>query len=284
MIQLSPGEGFPIVRVLKDWSDIGTYYVRAVVRDATTDTLLDTVDLTDKGNRRFSKVWKVVADNTYSQGRYIVITTTVYDDAGYTNKSLNYQEEAETYVIQQRWNPTLGMGGGGVIDERTIKKAVGDVLDSQEKPKQEFPIKELVDLVRKEIKTVFDSFPKPEKVEKIDLSLVERSIKESVVAIVKEIRNIPEPEKVNFTSVLKELSKTEKSLADMIREVYLLEKQDSHESSKQLTKAIIEVIAESIKNGDLKLTLFGSENPFSNTKEKRKNYLELLTSQFKQGG
>lgn len=133
MLQLSPGETFPVVRVLKDHTDTNTYFTRAVVKDASTLTVLATLNLTDQGNRTFSKNYTVPFSGVNGNGRYIVIITTVYNDSGYTDKSLNYQEEAETYLVQDRWNPLLGgAGGGGSIDESFFKRLINDVLDQRE--------------------------------------------------------------------------------------------------------------------------------------------------------
>lgn len=121
MLQLRPREYFTIARGLEDHTDSGTYYVQAVIRNAKTDALIDTVNLTDHGSRRFSTPWQVPAD-TSGEGFYILITTTIYDDSGYTSKSGSYGEKFDTYLVQDRPNPNLGMGGGGVdIDYKKVR-------------------------------------------------------------------------------------------------------------------------------------------------------------------
>ena len=77
MIQLRPTETFTIVRVLGDTVDTATYFVQAIIRNSNTGKIIDTINLTDKGNRRFTGNWEVAADVS-GEGFYIDITTTVY--------------------------------------------------------------------------------------------------------------------------------------------------------------------------------------------------------------
>ncbi len=144
MPQLSPNESFPVVRVLKDHTDVGTNYVQAVIRDATTDVVLATLNLTDLGNRRFRYVWKVPYDNVFQIGRYIVITTTVYTDSGYTLKSDNYLDEADTYLIQERWSANkIFAAGGHAIDYKELRKIIVEELQKIEQP--EIPEPQVID-------------------------------------------------------------------------------------------------------------------------------------------
>lgn len=135
MVQLHPKESFSIVRQISDHTDIATYYVRAVVRNAKTDALLETVDLTDRGSQRFSKSWLVPADVS-GQGLWISILTSVYTDSGYTTKSPNYGDEMETYLVQARqiFNPNYPIPVGADIDYKRIKKIIDESLGTIEKP------------------------------------------------------------------------------------------------------------------------------------------------------
>ena len=132
MIQLRPSEQFTIVRQLDDPFDTTTYYVRAVVRNLSDDSVLETINLTDNGSQRFSKAWSVVSDNT-GDGRWISITTTVYTNSGYTTKSESYREQAETYLVQERWNPFKHrnlFGGGADVDYKRIRKIITEELSN----------------------------------------------------------------------------------------------------------------------------------------------------------
>lgn len=126
---LDPGEIFSIVRQLPDPSDSSTNYVRAVIRDAKTDATIDTVNLTDRGSRRFSGNWNVYSKR--SDGFWIAVTTTVYTDAAYTTKSSNYAEEMQTYLVERRIQ--FGEGGAGV-SYRRVKEVVTEALKEAEKP------------------------------------------------------------------------------------------------------------------------------------------------------
>lgn len=137
-MQLAPGEKFAIVRQLGDPTDTGTYYVQAIVRNAHTDDLLDTVNLTDRGSRRFSALWNVYSKK--NDGFYISITTTVYTDSGYTTKSDMYTEESETYLIERRdYHAGFSDGGGGIsakkisnILEEALGRHIGGLNSSEE--------------------------------------------------------------------------------------------------------------------------------------------------------
>jgi len=283
-MQLNPTESFPIVRVLKDPFDTGVYFVRAVIRDATTDVLLATVALTDKGDRRFSKVWKVPYDNAWSQGRFIVITTQVFTDSGYTVRADNYTEEAETYTVQSRWSPALAGAGSGGIDYREIAKVLAEVLNKQpsvELPVQkEFPIKELLSGFEKIVKQIPP--PKePDKPKEIDFSSLESGLEK----VVKKIEDIPTP-KLDLSPIVGEL----KNLINSIKELTAENKNYTEEiiekigSKKIDTERIISDISDEIitqiQEGKIKFSIFGDKNPFSNTEEKRNTYLQMLAKKY----
>ena len=125
-MQLQPQEIFTVVRQLHDWSDTDTNYVQAVIRNARTDEVLATLNLTDKGNRRFSKTWQVKADPS-GLGFYITITTTVFTDAEYTTKNSNYGEEMNTYLVDER-KRNFG-GGGNDVDYKKIRNIFKEEKD-----------------------------------------------------------------------------------------------------------------------------------------------------------
>ncbi len=96
--------------------DTATYYVRAVVKDLISSSILGTYNLDALGNQAFSKEWTTPPDNTGGNGRTLVITFTVYDDAGYSTPSVNYGAKAEYFRVIQPWNLMVGgsSGWGGV--------------------------------------------------------------------------------------------------------------------------------------------------------------------------
>lgn len=123
---IRPQRNFTIVRQIANHTDTATYYVQAVIRDAYTDDIIDTLQLTDKGGQRFTKNWQVVAD-PLGLGREISIVTSVYSDSGYTTKSENYGDEENTYLIEE--NRALVRGGGGGIDSRTVKRIFKEEIE-----------------------------------------------------------------------------------------------------------------------------------------------------------
>jgi hypothetical protein len=142
-MNLQPQANFTVVRQLANHLDTDTNYVRAVIRNAYTDAIIDTLNLTDKGSQRFKKDWQVPADPS-GQGFYISIVTSVYTDSGYTTKNSNYGDEENTYLVQERVMPL--MRGGGGIDAAELRYIVKDELSKLPKPepvkipKQQMPV------------------------------------------------------------------------------------------------------------------------------------------------
>lgn len=182
-MQLRPREYFTIARGIEDHQDNAAYYVRAVVRNGRTDALIETVDLTNQGdNHRYSYPWQVPAD-PQGEGFYIIITTSVYTDSGYTSKSELYGDKYDTYLVQERMNPLLGMGGGGAdVDYKKVRKIVEEVVSG-----------------------AVQSLPKPEKVDISPTDLSE--VMQGIVSLGQSIQNIriPEQEKVDFSQILSKL-------------------------------------------------------------------------------
>jgi hypothetical protein len=206
-MQLRPQEHFTIVRQLEDHTDTGTYYVRAVIRNARTDALIDTINLSDKGNRRFTGDWQVTPDVS-GEGFYISILTTVYTDSGYTTKSENYGEKIDTYLVQDRMNPNLGMGGGGAdVDYKKIQKMIDNAVESIVIPEQkEVDLKPLlgaINTLHYQIAAI--KLPEPEK-----LNL------QPVLDAIKAIR-IPKSEKLDLSPVLDALDSLSEDVASQLK-------------------------------------------------------------------
>lgn len=87
-----------------------------------------TLDLTDQGDsHRFSKKYFVPADPT-GEGYYLLITTSVYTDSGYTTKAEMYGDKYETYLVDQRAKRFGGGGEGSDIDYKRVRQIVEDVV------------------------------------------------------------------------------------------------------------------------------------------------------------
>lgn len=210
---LQPREYFPISRLLPDPSDSNTYYLRAVIRNATSGATIDTVDLLTQGNRIYAEAWQAPSDPS-GRGLFITITTSVYTDSGYTTKSDVYGEETDTFVVFDRFNSlqllatqisAIVGSGAEEIDYKKIKKMIDDafqnvsarlkVLESKETPKPLDLSPVLASLSK--ISSAVASIKIPE-FEKADLApFLEKftsetnRVLEAIAAIV-----IPEPEKM----------------------------------------------------------------------------------------
>jgi len=182
MFQIEPKESIPITRQIEDPADTNTYYVRAYVRDAKTDELLDTVDLTDKTDQRFRGTVEAPHDPT-GNGRYITITTKVFTDAGYTTESGLYGRVEQAFLVQTRYKFGIGGGGGADVSYERIRKVVQEELGKLPKteiPKQKEtdlkPVLKAIDGVKRIVELFeipeFPKFPDIPKPEKTDLSPV----------------------------------------------------------------------------------------------------------------
>lgn len=205
MLQLRPAEYFTIARGLSDHTDAGTYYVRAVIRDAKTDALIATVNLEDQGNRRFSYPWQVPEDPS-GEGFYILITTTVYTDSGYTTKSENYGEEFTTHLVQDRLNANL-LGGTPDFDYKKIQKMMSEELARQlaAMPKCEHEegdnsaVLGAIEMVRQMIGSI--NIPEAKAVNFDPVLQAMGGVERLIRGI-----EIPKPEKVDLTPVLTAIS------------------------------------------------------------------------------
>lgn len=209
MRQLNPGENFPIARQIDDPSDSTTYYIRAYVRWADDDQLIETIDLGDNGDQRFRGTLHVPEDKNGGNGSYLTITTKVFTDAAYTIISDNYRVFEEEYLVFPRRNPFLGMGGAGNGSSLTAKQ-VRDIVaselaklppvDLQAIVESIMQLKSGIGEVHDEVKGI--EIPKPEKV---NLEPVLAAVKASSEATNKAIKAIPKPEPVDLTPITSRL-------------------------------------------------------------------------------
>ena len=174
-----------------DHTDTATYFVRAVIRNAASDASLETINLTDRGSRRFSNTWSVPY---YTGAIYVIITTTVYTDSGYTTKSENYREEANTYLIAERWQFGFERAGGGVQYEK-IREMVEQALKNTRFPEDE-TTKETLNDIQSAINDI--EIPKPQEINLSPVIAAIKNINEKIENI-----HIPEPEKINLTPIIK---------------------------------------------------------------------------------
>lgn len=255
MIQLRPGEQFVIVRQLDDPTDTTTYFVRAVVRNLSDDTVLETINLTDNGSRRFSKAWSVISDNT-GDGRWISITTTVYTDSGYTTKSDNYREQAETYLVQERWNPFKHrnlFGGGADIDYKRIRKIISEEvaqLGTEEAVKE--IVGEILTPALKQLQTLSQSIRDASKaaehvaddLQNIDFENRMEKIGKEIKMLFSQIK-IPEPKEPKEPDLTPLTGRVDRIIGTLSREIARVEQ--AHKTIENLgaieasTSAIAEV-------------------------------------------
>lgn len=205
MFQLNPGENFYITRQIDDVNDVTTYYVRAVIRRADTDAIIQVngnnyVNLTDQGSQRFRIAWHVPQIDSSGEGLYITITTSVYTDSGYSTLSTTYATSEETHLIQSRMS--LGrMGGafgGADINYKKVRQIFREELDKIPKPEvtKEFDPKAILEGIQR-VESGIKGIKIPEQ-EKVDLE----PILEALEGIKTGVEAIPQPEPVDFTPLM----------------------------------------------------------------------------------
>lgn len=192
-MQLQPSANFTLVRQLSNHLDTDTNYVQAVIRNAYTDAIIDTLQLTDKGSQRFKKDWQVSADPS-GQGFYISVVTSVYTDSGYTTKNQNYGDEETTYLVQER---VLFRGGGGV-DASDIRTIIKQELEKLPKPE---PItipkpKEPVDRTSEILEAIRAAKPEPPQPQDT------RPIMASLRALLKAVEEKPVTPETDISPIL----------------------------------------------------------------------------------
>lgn len=134
---LSPQVATVIDIQLNNPLDTATYYVQSVVSDKVSGATLYTVKLVNKGNQYFSAPWTSPQDPT-GFGRELLVATTVYTDAGYSQVSPSYGSSYDTWIIRSATQFYGGGGGqGGGIDYDKIKALIKECMD--EEPDAEFP-------------------------------------------------------------------------------------------------------------------------------------------------
>lgn len=236
-IQLQPQKNFAIVRQLPDPSDSNTYYVRAVIRNAETDALIDTINLTDKGERRFIGIWRAIVDKS-GQGTLVSIRTAVYTDSGYTTPSDTYSQEIETYLILERFNPNeivraLGPAiGGDDVDYKRIAKIVNYVFEKR--LEKVFALLDKINAKKGEGKEIILEI-------KAALNLATGEIIEAMPAETKETDIAPILERLDKMDILPELRDRIKNVRETVENKKIdfapvIEAMNKLESSKQPTK------------------------------------------------
>jgi len=257
MTQLEPREYFPITRQLDDPTDTNTYYVKAFIRNARTDELIDTVELNDLGDQRFAAEWQVPEDPS-GEGFYITITTKVYTDSGYSNESPNYAREQNQYLVQKRYNPVLGKGGGWV-DYDKVRRIIKEEVEKTKELKVDIkPVVKELEKTKKAVSKI--EIPKPERV---DYKKIEKKIEEEVEKAIIAIKNIyiPKPEKVD-------LSGLEYGIEELDRKINVFTG-STDKTLRKMNESMVEKI--SIGLGEVRKTLIEVVDQLKEDKEREEN-------------
>jgi hypothetical protein len=214
-----------------------------VIRDAYSDTVLETLNLINRGGQRFSSNWLVAPDPS-GMGRDISIVTSVYTDMGYTTKSENYGDEENTHLIEE--NSPLGKGGGGTgIDARTVRRIMQEEIAKIPEPKEvEMPEPTKIPVMKwdevlsaiTELKTAL----KPTKPEKIDYKPFNEGIQSILSAV--NTKEVTKP--TDISPILEKLNEKEETDDITREEIVSILNQLGDALSKELPRHFQKLLSE----------------------------------------
>jgi hypothetical protein len=182
-----PYRNYVITRQIYNERDFGQVWIKAWVRDADTDeALLDGVEMTESADEigRFKHTFKLPADPN-GNGRQLRIITVVYEDSGYTSRNVNYQVEENNIVVRDMNIMGHSGGGGSDIDYKKVREIVKEEL-------AKLP-------------------PFPE----LDISDIKKDIKTSVMAILSQIRAIPDAKETDLSEITLKIDELVKAITNI---------------------------------------------------------------------
>lgn len=214
--QIQPQTNFPISRLLPDLGDNVTYYVQAVVRNASTNATIATVNLASVGSRIWASLWYTPQDSS-GRGLYITITTVAYTDSAYTAPSLNYSPESSTYILYDQFHQLQGLAtqlsallGGEMIDYKKIRKIMKEVVATIELEEiEQIDYTPELKALGNDLKQAIGAIEMPDmpEYEQTDLSPLKEHISGVEARIHNRFDKLPEPEKLDLSPVLDRFDK-----------------------------------------------------------------------------
>lgn len=244
-MQLFPQKSFTIVRQLSVAPyESGTYYVQAVVRNAHTDAVVETVNLTHQGTYRYSGAFVTPADPT-NFGYYLSIVTNVYTDSGYTTKSEVFSPEENTYLVR---NLETGKGGGWVgIDasdvRRVVREEIAKIPQAPEFDYSRIPTPERYEMRWDEVLSAVEGLKtalKPIQPQKVDLSPVISAIDN----VIQAVNDKPVTEATDIQPILSKMDELVTKQDELNEE----NKSDREEKSTNTVAEIKKAVTEALDN------------------------------------
>lgn len=278
---LTPSQLFTLVYQLGSPGDTGTYFVQAIVRYASSGTIIATVNLANQGNQRFTGTFTVPAD-VGGSGYYLDITYTVYTNSLYTILSQNYGIQNVVGKVLQSLTVGMGIGGGDGVSEIELRKILemyfGDlkthVSSSKEMIDEEFDWSEMHERMDG-IESAVSSAK--------DYSLHLDSIKNSIGEVRSLASKIPTSQKeISLEPVLRMMKTLDFSIRDAIKEIRDIKtnegKFDKEDFSKKLKEASQEIMSSLFEQISKMVSDKMENTPFNN------NFSVSLGNLMKTGG
>jgi hypothetical protein len=216
-MQIEPQYTIPLIYQIVDPSDSTVYYVRAIVYDSLTRTVLATKNLVSQGNGLWSSTVTAPVDST-GLGRHIHVIIKVYTDSGYTTLSTDYNQQIDKYLVKTQ-RVFGGTGSSGDVDYEKIKNIIKELLkpmieDDTAENKKEMALLNKIDKDVTEMCTKMDSMDSKdaqdttenEPPEPVDLSPVITEIGKLKTFVEKGFGGIKPPEPLsNLSGPLKQM-------------------------------------------------------------------------------
>lgn len=238
MNQLTPNSEFTYVYQLGDPLDASTNYVQSVVRLSSDSTVVSTMNMLNVSGQRFAGSFRVPSD-VAGTGYYLDITTTVYTDSSYTQRSQNYPIQTSQFlVLQPSTQSSIGGNSGGYSDDAELRKRLLRIEEAILGIK--IPRQEKVDLgpVMRRIGGIV--VPDP-----VDLSPIIKAIGDI------EIPEIPEIEPVDLYPIIEgihNISSSHDSLMKSLADMHASHERRVSDTIKKSHSDLMERIAETIES------------------------------------
>lgn len=190
--------------------DTRDYYPKAIIKRAKDNQTLATLNLEDKGGGKYQVKWDVPPDKS-NFGTEVLITITIYEDAGQTDVSSMYGAWENEYLIYD-WKQVGGGMGGTSFDYREIRRIVEETIKNIPNTNQE--LSEIKELIKGIEIPEYPEFPK-----------------------IPEYPKIPEFPKIDLSSLMIEIGGIKKTLKE--RFVELLGVKSKNDNQEQIIERAI---------------------------------------------
>lgn len=232
-MQYSPLQTLPVSYTISDPTDGTLYFVQSVLRDTSSNKILQVVNLTRDSSYhlRYEGVFQPIAD-PQGLGRPVDITTSVFTDALYTVPSPNYQLVNIPYLILQPPIFNSGFGGAGGSDWETLLELIRFELGKKPKGDKKFSIIANKAIDYKKFENILGSSGYAKSKEISEFAAAMKLLHEG------SISRINKAHEKSYSSMSREISEIRKGLEKQKRMDVSLTKEMTRQMNKAMTEAL----------------------------------------------